>query len=169
MATVGAFNGTSNFLRVYNGTIWQIIGGQVSHTETLTNNLLNITNKEGATGYREYLPSQGIQQVDYTVDCIFNTQAAFTHVRNLASSKELAHFQVLRGDIPTGTVPIEVWLMVKSFNDTSENGSALKATVSFQSSDEFDINANYTYSRLVTSAGRPYFTSIGEYYYVRNP
>ena len=168
MATVGAFVGTSNVLRVHNGTIWQIIGSQVSHTETLTNNLLDITNKHGAPGYRELLPSQGMQKIDYSVDCIFNTQAAFTYVRNLSSNKELAHFQVLRGDVPSGVVPIEAWLMVQSFNDTSNNGQVLKATVSLQSSDEFDINSNYTYLRLLTSDSEPYVTANGEYYAVRS-
>tara|TARA_R110000782_G_scaffold68570_1_gene138129 strand:- start:475 stop:981 length:507 start_codon:yes stop_codon:yes gene_type:complete len=168
MATVGAFNGTGNVIRVHNGTIWQIVGGQLSHTETLTNNLLDITNKEGTPGYRELLPDEGIQQVDYTVECIFNTQAAFTYVRGLANSKALAHFQILRGDVATGVASSEAWLMVSSFADNSEDGSALKATISLMSSDTFDYNGNFAYSRLLTSAGENYVTSSGEYYYVRS-
>ncbi len=168
MATVGCFNGTGNVIRVHNGTIWQLIGGQLSHTETLNNALLDITNKEGTPGFRELLPDHGIQSVDYSVECVFNTQAAYTYLRGLADSKAMAHFQILRGDVTTGTVDTEAWLMVQSFADTSDDGAPLKATISLLSSDEFDYNALYTYARLLTSAAEPYVTSSGEYYYVRN-
>lgn len=168
MATVGAFNGTGNVIRVHNGTIWQLVGGQISHSQTLNNALLDITNKEGTPGYRELLPDHGIQSVDYTVECVFNTQAAFTYLRGLANSKALAHFQILRGDVATGTVDTEAYLMVQSFADNSSDGEPLKATISLLSSDAFQYEAGFTYARLLTSASEPYVTSSGEYYYVRN-
>ncbi|MCK5603261.1 hypothetical protein KAR91_15365 [Candidatus Pacearchaeota archaeon] len=169
MATSGAFNGTDVFIRVNDGADWLSLGGQLYHTETLTNALIDITNKIGAPKFRELLPDEGIQQVDYTVELVFVSQAGYDFVRALAGNKGQALFQVIRGDVATGTVPIEVTLQVQSFVDTSVDGEALKGTVNLLSSDLFDFDANFTYARFLTSALEPFKVLGGDQLYVRIP
>ena len=171
MATVGALNGTDVMLRVLNSSTgaWVAVGGQVSHTETLTNTPLDITNKVGSPDVRELLPDEGLQAVDYTTDLIFNSDTAFALVRALASSKSTARFQVLRGDVDSGTVPIETTLMVTSFAETSDAYNPLRATVTLLSSDLFTYAADYTYQKYVPSGSDAYITAAGDTYFVRAP
>lgn len=168
MATTGAFNGTDVFIRVLTDTGWFPIGGQISHSETLNNSLLDITNKIGSNKFRELLPDEGMQSVDYSVEMVFTSQAGFDFVRAAAGDKSINLYQVVRGDIPTGTVPIEVNLQVQSFVDNSADNEPLKATVSLLSSDEFDFNLNATYEKLLTSDGDNFLTSNGDQVYVRS-
>jgi len=167
MATSGAFNGTDVFIRVNNGVSWFPLGGQLSHTETLTNNLVDITNKIGSPKYRELLPDEGLQMVDYTVEVIFCSQTGFDYVRSLAGNKGQAKFQVVRGTVPAEPIPIELTLQVQSFADTSTDGEALKGTINLLSSDLFEWDANYVYDNFITSDAKNFLTSVGETFYVR--
>ena len=139
----------------------------MSHSETVNNALIDITNKIGAPKYRELLADEGIQSVDYSVELVFVSQAGYDFIRNAAGTNEQFLFQVVRGDIGTGTVPIEVTLQVQSFADTSADGEALKGIISLLSSDSFDFNENATFAAFLTSASENFKTSSGEQFYVR--
>ena len=105
MTTPGALSGTGVFLRmrISDGS-WQSIGGQLSHSETLTNELIEITNKIGDPGYRELLPDEGRQNTSFSVEVLFVSQSGFDFVRSIAGTKEEATLQVLRENIASGVV-----------------------------------------------------------------
>lgn len=167
MATSGAFNGTDVYVRVHDGNQWLALGGQVSHTETLSTALVDISNKIGSPKYRELLPNEGTQTVDYSVELVFVSQAGYDFVRALAGNKGQALFQTLRTDVATGTVQTQITAQVASFSDTSADGEALKGTLNLQSSDTIESGA-FTFARLLTSAAETFVTSDGSAFYVRN-
>jgi len=137
MATTGALDGTNVFIEVREqpGNTWVTIGGQLSHTETLVSNLIEITSKT-ADSYREILPSKGIQQIDYTSEIIFSSQIGYEFIRTLAGNKSIAEFRMSQeGDIVTTAN-----LMVVSLVDVSADNEALKGTVNLISSDTFGWN-----------------------------
>lgn len=165
MATSGAFNGTDVFIRMFDSSTsrWLTIGGQRSHTETMTSRLIDITNKISNPKYRTLLPDEGIQEVTYSVDMVFNSETAFSKLRAMAGTKAQANFQVQRGDITgTGVIATEVTLQVQSFADTSADGDALSATVSLMSSDAFIFDSNQSYEVFITSDGDNFLTSTSD-------
>lgn len=167
MATPGAFNGTNVFIRVNTDVGWFSIGGQLSHTETANTALLDITNKIGEPSFRELLPGQGIQSIDYTIEVVFNSQAAFRFVRDLADNKNQALFQVLQGTVADGDVSVEVILQVQNLTQTSADGDPLTGSISLLSSDEFEYGS-ITYAKLITSDGDDFKDSNGNQIFVRN-
>jgi hypothetical protein len=133
MTTTGALNGTKVFLEVKApGDVWVPIGGQVSHTETITTNIIEITTKT-AMSYRELLPDKGIQMVDYSTEVIFVSQQGYDLVRALAGNKGIADFRISADE----SIGDPVQLMVASFADTSADNEALKGTINLLSSDIF--------------------------------
>ncbi len=133
MATTGALNGTKVFLEVKApGELWVPVGGQISHTESLINNIIEITSKT-ALSYRELLPDKGIQMVDYSTEVVFVSQQGYDIVRALAKDKAIGEFRISADDVITTVVK----LMVASFVDTSADNEALTGTISLLSSDIF--------------------------------
>lgn len=171
MATQGAFNGTDVFIRVLDDSDqWLSVGGQVSHTETLNNALIDVTNKIGTPKYRELLPDEGLQSIDYSVDVIFTSQAGYDYVRELAGSKGQALFQVVKGDLQNGGfADTVVTLQVQNFVDTSADNDALRGTISLLSSDTFEWDAAITYDVFLTSVEDNFLTSTGDQFLVRSP
>jgi|TARA_R100000789_G_scaffold90199_1_gene87621 predicted secreted protein len=141
MATSGVLSGTDVFLRVLNTDTghWESIGGQTSHSETLNNGPIDISNKIGVPSFREFLDVEGIQSIDITTEFVFNSQAAFEFIHNAAGNKSIELFQVQRGALDVGGAD-QFKLAVVSFQQTSQNGEALSATVGFQSSDSIELS-----------------------------
>lgn len=136
MSTNDAQNGTgiSVLMDANNlpGSVYVMIGGQNSHTLTLNNGIIDITNKSSAS-FRELLPDEGTQSLDLTVELTFNSEATFKAVRAMAGTKALKAFRIV---IPTsGNIDVEC--MIASFAETSPDGDKLTASVSFQSSGSF--------------------------------
>ena len=134
MATTGAENGTGIYVAMDTavpGVTYVQIGGQNSHSLTLNNSLIDITNKSSAS-FRELLADEGTQSIDLTLDMTFNSEVTFTSLRALAGTKSDASFQI---NMPAGNL-IMVG-MVASFADTSPDGDKLTASVSLQSTGSF--------------------------------
>lgn len=134
MATTGAKNGTGIYVAMDTtvpGASYVQIGGQNSHSLTLNNSIIDITNKSSAS-YRELLPDEGTQSLDLSLDLTFNSQATFTSLRTLAGSKADAAFKI---NMPGGDLLFVG--MVASWADTSPDGDKLTASVSLQSTGSF--------------------------------
>jgi|TARA_R110002167_G_scaffold36037_5_gene114710 predicted secreted protein len=136
MATAGAQNGTGIYVAmdVAGGSTYVQIGGQNSHSLTLNNSLIDITNKSSAS-FRELLPDQGTQSIDLTLDLTFNSQTTFASLRTIAGTKADATFRI---NMPGGN--LDFTGMVASFADTSPDGDKLSASVSIQSTGSFTWN-----------------------------
>ena len=133
MATSGALNGTKVFIEVKApGELWVPIGGQISHSESLVNNIIECTTKT-AMSARELLVGKGIQMIDYSTEVIFVSQEGYDIVRAMAGSKAIGDFRISAD----GNITREVMLMVASFVDTSADNEALKGTINLLSSDVF--------------------------------
>ena len=134
MSTTGAQNGTGVFVALdvnVPGAAYVMIGGQNSHSLTLNNNIIDITNKSSAS-FRELLPDEGIQSIDLSLELTFNSEATFAALKALAGSKGDASFQIdVAGDL------IQFVGMVASWAETSPDGDKLSATVSIQSTGAF--------------------------------
>lgn len=74
---------------------WRLIGGQVSHTDTLSNNPIDITNKS-SQDYRELLAEEGLQTRDITLELQYNSDANYQRLRELARTGQKAEFRILR-------------------------------------------------------------------------
>lgn len=139
MATPDALNGTNVFVAMQPTpvvTVYTQIGGQNSHTLTLNNGIIDITNKSSAQ-FRELLAGQGTQSLDLSMELTFNSQVTFRQMRTAWKDKTLQGFQI---DID-GTIAIIFEGMIATFNQTSPDGDKLTAAVTIQSSGSFDISA----------------------------
>ena len=136
MATTGAQNGTGIYVAMdaSGGGTYVQIGGQNSHSLTLNNSLIDITNKSSAS-FRELLPDEGTQSIDLTLDLTFNSEATFASLRPIAGTKADAPFRI---NMPGGNLSFTG--MVASFADTSPDGDKLSASVSIQSTGSFTWN-----------------------------
>jgi predicted secreted protein len=123
MATTGAQNGTGIFV-LMGGTQ---IGGQNSHSLTLNNSIIDITNKSSAS-YRELLADEGTQSVDLSLDLTFNSEVTAAALRVAAGDKSDNVFTIV---MPAGTMSFSG--IVASYADTSPDGDKLSASVSIQS------------------------------------
>ena len=134
MSTAGALNGTGIFVAMDTtvpGVTYVMIGGQNSHSLTLNNNIIDITNKSSAS-FRELLPDEGIQSIDLSLELTFNSEVTFAALKALAGSKSDAAFEIdVAGDA------IQFVGMVASWAETSPDGDKLTATVSIQSTGSF--------------------------------
>ncbi len=137
MATTGAENGTGIYVAMDTtvpGSSYTQIGGQNSHSLTLNNNIIDITNKSSAS-FRELLPDEGTQSIDLTLDLTFNSQATAASLRALAGTKADAAFQV---NMPAGNLLFVG--MVSSYADSSPDGDKLSASVTIMSTGSFTWN-----------------------------
>ncbi len=134
MATAGAQSGTGIYVAMDTtvpGVAWVQIGGQNSHTLTLNNSLIDITNKS-SSDYREILADEGLQAFDLSLELTFNSEATFLSLRSIANTKADASFQI---NLPAGN--LEFVGMVASFTDTSPSSDKLTASCSIQSIGSF--------------------------------
>lgn len=130
----GELNGTSVFVAMedpQNAGQYLAIGGQTSHTLTLNNNPIDITNKSSAQ-FRELLASQGLQSLDLSLELQYNSDASYLALRALANSKGQANFR-----IAVGSTNIDCAFQVASFGETSPDNDKLTNTVSLLSSGSF--------------------------------
>lgn len=134
VATAGALNGTGIFVAMDTdipGVTYVMIGGQNSHSLTLNNALIDITNKTSAQ-FRELLADEGHQSIDLSMDMIFNSEVTFAALKTLAGTKALAAFEI---DVDGAKIQFEG--IVASWADTSPDGDKFTASVSIQSSGSF--------------------------------
>ena len=130
MATSGAQSGTDIYVLMDTtvpGSSYTQVGGQNSHTITLNNQVIDITNKSSAD-YRELLPDEGLQSLDLTLEMTFNSDTQFAALRALAGSKADAAFQV---NMPTTDLAFVG--MVSNFTETSPSSDKLTASVTILS------------------------------------
>lgn len=130
MATSGAQTGTDILVTMdttVGGSSHVVIGGQNSHTLTLNNALIDITNKSSAD-FRELLPDEGLQSLDLSLDLTFNSSAGFGSLRTIAGTKADADFIIV---MPAGSLRFVG--IVSSFVDTSPTSDKVTASVTIQS------------------------------------
>lgn len=137
MTTPGTIDGVDVGLAVEttpsSGT-YADIGGITTNSMTINNGVIDITNKSSA-GWREIHAGQGLQSVDMTVECVFNTEANFLIMEAASLSQELLGYQYARnGKIFTGNYKIASWA------ETSPDNEKLTASVSLQSSGEVVVS-----------------------------
>lgn len=127
----GELNGTGVYVLMdttVGGSNHVQIGGQNSHTVTLNNNPIDITNKSSSS-YRELIDGEGTQSLDLSLDLTFNSETTFESLRTLAGSKAQADFQVeISGS------QMQFVGQVASWTDTSPDGDKFTASVTIQSS-----------------------------------
>lgn len=132
--TTGAKNGTNIFVAVEDtpgGGTFTMIGGQVSHSMTLNNTIIDITNKSSAQ-FRELLDGQGNQSIDITLELTFNSETSFGLIKASARDKTQLLYNIAYGD-----ETLAVTMQIASWAETSPDSDKLTASVSFQSSGAF--------------------------------
>ena len=95
----GELNGTNVLVAVETtpgGGIFADIGGITTNSLTFNNGLIDITNKSSAS-FRELLAGEGLQSMDLSIECVFNTDANFAIMQAAALSKAALNYQIDRG------------------------------------------------------------------------
>lgn len=131
----GEQNGTKVFVAIEDeatpGT-FNFVGGQTSHTLTLNNSPIDITNKSSQS-FRELLEGEGLQSCDLGLELIYNSDDAYKQMRGQAQAKTSKKYQILIG---ADTV-LEGNFMVATFGETSPDNDKLTNTVALQSTGAF--------------------------------
>ena len=126
MATSGTIDGVDVGLAIEttpSGGVYADMGGITTNSMTINNGVIDITNKSSA--------GQGLQFVDMSVECIFNSEANFLIMEAANLAQSLLNYQYVRGGKTfTGAYKIASWA------ETSPDNEKLTASVSLQSSGE---------------------------------
>lgn len=131
----GEQNGTNVLVAIEdtdNPGQYLIIGGQTSHTLTLNNNPIDITNKS-SNSFRTLLEGEGLQSIDLSLELVYNSDVAYGRLRAAADTKESRNYRILIG---SNTV-LEGAFMIATFGETSPDNDKLTNSVSMQSSGQF--------------------------------
>ena len=125
----GELNGTSVLVAKETGTpgTYSAIGGQLSHSMTLNNGLIDITNKSSAS-VRELMASEGLQSLDVSMEIVFNSETYFDELKTMAGDKSAANFEIDRG-----TDVVQAAFQVASWAESSPDNDKLTASVTLQS------------------------------------
>lgn len=107
------------------------VGGQTSHTLTLNNAVIDITNKD-SNSFRVLLANAGLKSCDLSLELMYNSDSAYLAVRALYENQGITNFRV-----SIGGTDFDCAYMVASFADTSPDNSAVSSTISLQSSGSF--------------------------------
>lgn len=137
MATTGTIDGVDAGLAIETtpgGGIFADIGGITTNGMTINNGVIDITNKSSA-GWREIHAGQGLQSVDMSLECVFNSEANFAIMADANLSQALLNYQYVRGGKSfTGAYKIASWA------ETSPDNEKLTVSVSLQSSGEVVVS-----------------------------
>lgn len=136
MTTPGAENGTKVLVAIEDpdspGTFLPI-GGQNSHTLTINNNPIDITNKTSAS-FRELLADEGLQSLDLSLELTYNSETAYQEMRGQVTTKSQTLYQIMIGStIISGT------FMIGTFGETSPDNDKLTNSVALLSSGAFQF------------------------------
>ena len=104
MPSIEAFNGSDVFIRVkdINTGKWSIVGGQLAHSETMTNQPIDITCKQNG-GVRDIMAANGLQMLDMSMELQFSSDVAFDYIKSSQANQTIELFQVIRGAANIGT------------------------------------------------------------------
>lgn len=103
------------------------IGGITTNSMTINNGVIDTTNKSTAS-WREIMDGAGLQSIDMTLDCVFNSEANFLLMRDANKTQTLTNFQYVRGG-----ETITCLFKIASWAETSPDNEKLTASVSLQS------------------------------------
>ena len=130
----GELNGTDCViaLDVADNATFVAIGGLTTNGLTLNNTPIDITNKSTGS-WRTLLGSnsagEGLQAMSITGEVVFNSDAAFVAMKQMALDKTIKALEIDRGgSAVTGD------FMIASYAETSPDNDKVTATVTFESS-----------------------------------
>ncbi len=161
----GAFNGSSVFLRVMNGSDWLTIGGQMSHSTTENNASIDITSKQNGYSFRDLQDLEGLKTFDVTGELIFNSDTAFDFCKDAYVNKSINLFQVVYGDITNGGNVTEFKAMVVSWSEASPDNDKMTASITLNSSEEWASELEF--EQFNADVDGEFFTSTGQPFFVR--
>ena len=123
-------------LRVFDR--YEVIGGQLNHSDSMNNNPIDITNR-ASQEYRHLLPGEGQQTRDVSLELVFNSDRNYQRMRNLAQTREIAEFRIVRSD--TGYND-DFRAIVTTCSDVASDNDKVVSTVSLQMTDftPYEIN-----------------------------
>jgi len=168
MVSIQALNGSDVFIRVFNqnADAWQIVGGQLTHSESLTNQPIDVTHKQNGN-VREFMDGEGLRTLDLTLDVIFSTDVAFDYIKQSFVDKTIERYEIINGlsdEGDAGTVDF-FSSMVTAFAETSPDNDKTSASVTFTSTSVFA--QELTYQQFQTVLLEDFHTSNSEQFLVR--
>jgi TP901-1 family phage major tail protein len=127
----GEQNGTDILVQVETtpgGGTYETIGGQTSHTATLNNSPIDITNK-ASQSWREILEGEGLQSFDLSLELIISSDTYYATVKTAARNKSILSYRITMGG-ETATFSAYIATHATSAPDNDK----YTASLSFQSS-----------------------------------
>ncbi len=161
----GAFNGSSVFLRVMNGSDWLTIGGQMSHSTTENNSSIDITSKQNGHSFRDLQDIEGLKTFDVSGELIFNNDVAFDFLKAAYTNKSINLFQVVYGDVTVSGNVTEFKAMVSSWGEASPDNDKMTASVTLNSSEQWYEGLEF--EQFNAAVDGEFFTSTGQPFFVR--
>jgi len=129
----GELNGTNLILQVLIGATWTFVGGEKNHTDASSLTPIDITNK-GHSSFRTLLSGEGLMTKDVSGEFVFSSDAAYAYMQTAAKNKTIEQFRMFDGaDYIKNTS-----MIVASVGQSSPDNDAITASVTLQSTGEFD-------------------------------
>lgn len=116
------------------------IGGQISHSDTLSTGLIDITNKVHE-GNRTFLEGEGLQELAVDAEIYFTNDEAYQLLRSMISSKVHGTFLIQRG---ASGVNDTVDMRILSISDIATDNGARVSNVTFGSTQPFEFTHKRT-------------------------
>jgi len=141
MATslVGVLNGTDVVILMDDGINFILIGGQTSHSTSLTFEPIAIDNKS-APRFRELLTGEGLKTAEVTMEVLFSTDAGYELMQQKFDDKEFADIQVrYLSDL---TRVHEIKVLITAISEPVEQNSAVTSSVTMMSTDAFLLDSD---------------------------
>ncbi len=104
---------------------YEFIGGQKSHSQQVSRQSIEVTNKS-ACEFPRVLNDDGAINESISMDIIFNSSASFLAMRDASGNNIVQKFRIIR----QGFNDEDLTGIVTSFNETSGQDSVLSASVS---------------------------------------
>lgn len=121
----GEVDGTLALLYMLVGDAYTLLGGQTSHSQTLSSSAIEVQNKSAGEGTR-LLSGHGTLSETFSCDLIFNSDVGFLALRDAKASRLLKEFKLVKPNLPDETFSG----VVTNYNESSTNTTALTGSVS---------------------------------------
>lgn len=142
MATTGARNATKVLVMredtPASGT-FSVIGGQSSHTLTINNALIDITNKS-SDEYRELLAGSGLRSADLSMEITYSSDSVFASVKADVDTRAAILYKLVFDPTGTNSDVFSATMIINSFGESAGNGEAVTNSVSMQSTGAYTLS-----------------------------
>lgn len=141
----GEINGNDCFLQMEVDSVFVLIGSQISHTQSLSAGLIDVTNKSAGEGKR-LVSGEGSLKESISTELLFSSDATFLLFRDAVGTGFVQKFRIIK----SGFDPEIIFGIPTSFTETSPLEGALTSSIVISVGDDStDIDVAISNPRLI--------------------